>query len=425
MLAEDGEIFGRRKQMKRKWLYAGVAVLGMIALVIFGYVLSKENQDTETKVTTESDNTDKIVYIPLEEVSEITGIENEKLIEVTDKDVIEKFSNTIPDLSSLIKKSIASKDVATKIFSVFIPKKDTLASTRNVMGTTEGFVRGKNGVLSYKSGIDISAANFVKVSSATNLATLGVQLIMEVQMNEIKSSLTSIEETVNKISEFQEREFTSRIKTLSSDVLEISKYSDEIMQDDEARSRKMESLDELKNESKQLLNQVNLNIKGVINENTEKYENYQNKTNEISQEQNVQNILINVLNEISKLTYFLGQGKTSADLSYEAYNSYQEEVTEINTAVKEWQEIQIERLNIDLKKGQRAKSGVEGLVSKVPSLIDEKWKYEKMDVSVLNEIKKQCSPIKSESKHQNELFDTDVTMIVKGGRLYYLNNSEE
>ncbi|MEQ2877491.1 hypothetical protein AAAV89_05935 [Enterococcus asini] len=411
--------------MKRKWLYAGVAVLGMIALVIFGYVLSKENQDTETKVTTESDNTDKIVYIPLEEVSEITGIENEKLIEVTDKDVIEKFSNTIPDLSSLIKKSIASKDVATKIFSVFIPKKDTLASTRNVMGTTEGFVRGKNGVLSYKSGIDISAANFVKVSSATNLATLGVQLIMEVQMNEIKSSLTSIEETVNKISEFQEREFTSRIKTLSSDVLEISKYSDEIMQDDEARSRKMESLDELKNESKQLLNQVNLNIKGVINENTEKYENYQNKTNEISQEQNVQNILINVLNEISKLTYFLGQGKTSADLSYEAYNSYQEEVTEINTAVKEWQEIQIERLNIDLKKGQRAKSGVEGLVSKVPSLIDEKWKYEKMDVSVLNEIKKQCSPIKSESKHQNELFDTDVTMIVKGGRLYYLNNSEE
>lgn len=297
--------------MKRKWLYAGVAVLGMIALVIFGYVLSKENQDTETKVTTESDNTDKIVYIPLEEVSEITGIENEKLIEVTDKDVIEKFSNTIPDLSSLIKKSIASKDVATKIFSVFIPKKDTLASTRNVMGTTEGFVRGKNGVLSYKSGIDISAANFVKVSSATNLATLGVQLIMEVQMNEIKSSLTSIEETVNKISEFQEREFTSRIKTLSSDVLEISKYSDEIMQDDEARSRKMESLDELKNESKQLLNQVNLNIKGVINENTEKYENYQNKTNEISQEQNVQNILINVLNEISKLTYFLGQGKTS------------------------------------------------------------------------------------------------------------------
>lgn len=411
--------------MKRKWLYAGVAVLGMIALVIFGYVLSKENQDTETKVTTESDNTDKIVYIPLEEVSEITGIENEKLIEVTDKDVIEKFSNTIPDLSSLIKKSIASKDVATKIFSVFIPKKDTLASTRNVMGTTEGFVRGKNGVLSYKSGIDISAANFVKVSSATNLATLGVQLIMEVQMNEIKSSLTSIEETVNKISEFQEREFTSRIKTLSSDVLEISKYSDEIMQDDEARLRKMESLDELKNESKQLLNQVNLNIKGVINENTEKYENYQNKTNEISQEQNVQNILINVLNEISKLTYFLGQGKTSADLSYEAYNSYQEEVTEINTAVKEWQEIQIERLNIDLKKGQRAKSGVEGLVSKVPSLIDEKWKYEKMDVSVLNEIKKQCSPIKSESKHQNELFDTDVTMIVKGGRLYYLNNSEE
>ena len=411
--------------MKRKWLYAGVAVLGMIALVIFGYVLPKENQDTETQFTTESDNTDKIVYIPLEEVSEITGIENEKLIEVTDKDVIEKFSNTIPDLSSLIKKSIASKDVATKIFSVFIPKKDTLASTRNVMGTTEGFVRGKNGVLSYKSGIDISAANFVKVSSATNLATLGVQLIMEVQMNEIKSSLTSIEETVNKISEFQEREFTSRIKTLSSDVLEISKYSDEIMQDDEARSRKMESLDELKNESKQLLNQVNLNIKGVINENTEKYENYQNKTNEISQEQNVQNILINVLNEISKLTYFLGQGKTSADLSYEAYNSYQEEVTEINTAVKEWQEIQIERLNIDLKKGQRAKSGVEGLVSKVPSLIDEKWKYEKMDVSVLNEIKKQCSPIKSESKHQNELFDTDVTMIVKGGRLYYLNNSEE
>ncbi|WP_270598541.1 hypothetical protein [Enterococcus asini] len=411
--------------MKRKWLYAGVAVLGMIVLVIFGYVLPKENQDTETQVTTESDNTDKIVYIPLEEVSEITGIENEKLIEVTDKDVIEKFSNTIPDLSSLIKKSIASKDVATKIFSVFIPKKDTLASTRNVMGTTEGFVRGKNGVLSYKSGIDISAANFVKVSSVTNLATLGVQLIMEVQMNEIKSSLTSIEETVNKISEFQEREFTSRIKTLSSDVLEISKYSDEIMQDDEARSRKMESLDELKNESKQLLNQVNLNIKGVINENTEKYENYQNKTNEISQEQNVQNILINVLNEISKLTYFLGQGKTSADLSYEAYNSYQEEVTEINTAVKEWQEIQIERLNIDLKKGQRAKSGVEGLVSKVPSLIDEKWKYEKMDVSVLNEIKKQCSPIKSESKHQNELFDTDVTMIVKGGRLYYLNNSEE
>lgn len=131
------------------------------------------------------------------------------------------------------------------------------------------------------------------------------------------------------------------------------------------------------------------------------------------------------MNEISKLTYFLGQGKTSADLSYEAYNSYQEEVTEINTAVKEWQEIQIERLNIDLKKGQRAKSGVEGLVSKVPSLIDEKWKYEKMDVSVLNEIKKQCSPIKSESKHQNELFDTDMTMIVKGGRLYYLNNSEE
>lgn len=390
--------------MKRKGLYMFVVILIVLVSTMLIYVFSKEankNQNIETTATADSSHSEEISYIPLEEVSESNEIKGENLTEITDKDLTDRLSSTLPALNSLLKGTIANKGKTDKIFRLVIPKE---------------------GGLSHKKGIDINPTDFLKVSSKTNLAMLGIQVIMEVQMNEIHSSLTSIEKTVNKISKFQEKEFASRIKTLSSEVLEISEYRNEFISDNETRKRKLDLLDNQKIESKQLLDQVNLSIEDITNENFEKYEDYQDKTKEVAHNQNTQNVLINVLKEISKLSYFLMQGKSSMDSSYESYNNYLEETTKINTTVKEWQETQVERFNINLEKGQRAKDGLEGVVSQVPGLIDEKWKYEKIDDLFLEEIQKQLSPVESRSEQPNELFDREMTMIVKEGKLYYLND---
>lgn len=65
-------------------------------------------------------------------------------------------------------------------------------------------------------------------------------------MSEISSKLETMTKSIDKISDFQDWEFKSRILSVITLVGEISQFSSEIIENDEQRQRKLTALENLK-----------------------------------------------------------------------------------------------------------------------------------------------------------------------------------
>ncbi|HVI42845.1 MAG TPA: hypothetical protein VM577_19735 [Anaerovoracaceae bacterium] len=85
-------------------------------------------------------------------------------------------------------------------------------------------------------------------------------------------------------------------------------------------------LDDLEGEGTQLLQQVNLDIGEKIKESKKlDYKEYKGNVDDFRVLFEYQQVLMSILEEISKLTYLLGKGETSNEMSYSIFNAYLEQ----------------------------------------------------------------------------------------------------
>lgn len=390
-------------------------------------VLCPEKSASITPETLEVESVQGEITIPIERLPATIKIEEKSLFEITDRTVIARISQTIPAAAETAAKTITNKALKNvELYKAVIPSGATLAESKQMEGAVRGFYRGAKGIKGQANLVKVDPA---KISKATKIAN-GVANVMNVgslvvgqyYMSEINSKIETLKKSVNKISDFQEREFKSRILSLIALVGEISNFSSEILESDDLRNRKLHALDDFKKEGTQLLQQVNLSMDDIIKKNQKPdYREYQKKVDDFKILLEYQQILMTVLEEISKLTYLLGKGENSNEMSYSIFNTYLQQSNQIRLSLEEWHKRQVESHGIDVNKNRRSRKGIEGFFAAIPGLIDDDLNYKGLEDGLGKKIDAQTTQSQLISNEPEDIYDKDVQIVIKEGKYYYLH----
>ncbi len=418
-------------------------LIGIITILIAALIFVVQKKRTETTSSRdEGDNETGLVEIDLlekdlfqrsnivkvEQLPLTQFIDDKSLFEIKDKKVVARISETIPTAADKIAKTMDNRALdKVELYRAVIPSGATLVDSKQMKGAARGFYRGKNSIKGHANFVKTNPQKISKVSTmangVANIMSVGSLVVGQYYMTEISSKLESISNSISQISDFQNREFKSRILSLIARVEKISNYSMEILENDELRILKLQTLDDLEGEGTQLLQQVNLTISELINKNHKlDYKTYQVKVDEFSILAEYQRILINLLEEICKLTYLLGKGEISNEMSYSIYNTYLNQSNQTIETLEVWHEEQVGHLGIEIDKNRVMKKG---FFATALGVVKEDLKYKELANGLLDKINGQRSENRLVVNSTKNLYDEDVQIIIKDGKYYYLRESTE
>ena len=369
------------------------------------------------------------IIIPIERLPSTTAIDDKELFEITDNTVIARISETIPSAAEKIAKTINNKALTNvELYKAVIPGGATLVDSKQIEGAVRGFYRGTNGIKGHANLVKIDPTKISKASTmangVANVMNVGSLVVGQYYMSEINLKLETMSKNVSKISDFQDREFKSRILSLIARVGKISNFSSEIIESDDLRNRKLHTLDDLEGEGTQLLQQVNLTIDEIIKKNQKPdFREYQEKVDDFRVLAEYQQMLMSILEEISKLTYLLGKGEISNEMSYSIFNAYLKQLNQIRAALEEWHEKQVESLGIDIDKNRISKKGIEGFFAAIPGFVDNNLNYKELKNGLGQKINAQKSKNQLMLNEPEDVYGKDVQIIIKDGKYYYLHES--
>lgn len=394
-------------------------------------VISEKNLLTIVAEATDIEQVQEcVITIPIELLPATTQYDEKSLFEITDSTVVARISQTIPaaaqTAANTAAKSIAKETLSNpNLYLVKIPSGTTLVNpTRKGVqyATYRGAKKGLAEVV--KSDTTKMRKATTVANSVANVMNVGSLVVGQYYMSEINSKLETMTKSIDKIGDFQVREFKSRILSVITLVGEISQFSSEIMENEEQRNLKLAALENLKATATELLGQVNITISDITQKTPNPdYKEYQSKVDDFQKLVGYKNLLITVLEEISKLTYLLGKGSISTERSYSSFNKYLELSVQTSTLLGQWHDRQVKALRINLEKERITKAGFKAVVSAIPGLFDDKFKYNELCPSFINEISTQAKNIPKSPAKPKQVYDDDVEIIIKDGKYYYLHES--
>ena len=371
------------------------------------------------------------IIIPIIQLPATTVIAETSLFEITDKAVISQISAAFPNTAQAVAKTATNKAVrSAELFKIDIPS-TALVKSKEAEGALRAFSRGKDGITKNANLTKVTdASKLTKASAlantAANVMNVGSLVVGQYYMSEINNKLESMGKTLDKVSDFQDREFKSRILSLLTRVGEISQFSVEIMENDELRNIKLAALEDLKGIATELLGQVNITINDIIQKSPNpKLPEYQKAVEDCNVLIEYQKVLLSALDEISKLTYLLGKGGISSEISYTLFNKFFEQSVQTRNSLELWHENQVKTLRIDLENKRISKSGFESVVSKIPGLLDDNWNYKDLKQGLVEKINTQASDKLQKSGKPREVYDNDVEIVIKDGKYFYLHETEK
>lgn len=371
----------------------------------------------------------EVLPIIVEELPLDFKIDYSMLYEIKDVSVITRLNGLVQGGTQQLIQSAHLSSVQNAIKSAGSLLKsdipvDQLTKAKDVPGGLRATLMGKNGIEKNavltkfdSSKITQSGKVAVGVAKVMNITSL---VVGQYYMSEVSSKLIDINKNINSIGNYQQREFKSRIMALINNIEEISKYSSEILENNELRKRELHQLNSYKNDTVQLLEQVNITIQESTNINMKKIQDYQFKVDEFEILLGYQKILTAILEEISKLTYTLNLGEVSIEKCFSSFNNLLNHSNESRQLVPKWHLSNLSKLGIELDNNRFKKQGIERIVAKPLSLIDKKWDYKKLESSLKNKIIHQNQNKEVAIYGQDDLFDEDVELIIKDGKYYYL-----
>lgn len=418
-------------------------VVIVVLAIILGIILKNKTRNDSKKVFSENNGLQLVseatdiepvqelgITIPIELLPATTQFDDKNLFEITDCTVVARISQTIPaaaqTAANTAAKSIAKETLSNpNLYLVKIPSGTMLSNpTRKGVqyATYKGAKKGLAEVVKPDLGKMRKASTVA--NGVANVMNVGSLVVGQYYMSEISTKLDIMTKSIDKIGDFQDREFKSRILSVITLVGEISQFSSEILEDDDQRNLKLAALENLKATATELLGQVNITISEIWqNTPNPDYKEYQSKVDDFQKLVGYQNALITVLEEISKLTYLLGKGSISTERSYSLFYRYLELSVQTRNLLGQWHDNQVKSLRIDLEKERITKAGFKAVVSAVPGLFDERFKYNELSENLINGISSQVQNIPVSPVEPKSLYDDDVEIIIKEGKYYYLHES--
>mgnify|MGYP000868373790 FL=1 len=377
---------------------------------------TKECVSIETEPTTELDI--PIEMVPAESIEDETG-----LVEITDSKMLAQVSNLLP---GLFQTGNSINNVAQiirngSVYKAIMPAGAKLAKSKDVEGAFRGMFHGASGIK--------GQANLVKVKSGAAIATNSVSAVMNVSslivgqyyMKQINAELDVISEGIDQIQSFQDNEYRSKVFSLVAHVKRISNFQSEILENDELRISKIYQLDSLEKDCAELLGQANLALADFTNMNKLSYKEYEKVIAEVQKWYTYQKSLIEVMYKISDLRYTLHLGAVSREQCADLLSTYQEQIGDTHERINVWHYKTAKRLGIKIDEICRKRAGFDGAIHFIPGLLKDEYKFRSIDMKTVKMIIEQAMGYEEQcAAYTSELYNEDVQLISKDGRLYYL-----
>ena len=360
----------------------------------------------------------QIEALPAESVEDETG-----LVELTDSKILAQVSSLLP---GLFQTGNSINNVAQivrngTVYKAILPAGAKLAKSKDVEGAFRGICLGDNGIK--------AQANFVKVKSGATIATNSVSAVMNVSslivgqyyMKQINDELDVISKGIDQIQSFQDNEYRSRVFSLVAHVKRISNFQSEILENDELRISKIYQLDSLEKDCAELLGQANLTLADFTNKNKLSYKEYEKVIAEVQKWYTYQKSLIEVMYKISDLRYTLHLGAVSREQCADLLSTYQEQIGDTHERINVWHYKTAKRLGIKIDEICRKRAGFDGAIHFIPGLLKDEYKFRSIDMKTVKMIIEQAMGYEEQcAAYTSELYNEDVQLISKDGRLYYL-----
>ena len=377
---------------------------------------TKECVSIETEPTTELDI--QIEMLLAESIEDETG-----LVEITDSKILAQVSNFLP---GLLQTGNSINNVARiirngPVYKPIMPAGAKLAKSKDMEGAYRNMF--------HDAGRIKGQANLVKVESGTAIAANSVSAVMNVSslivgqyyMKQINAELDVISEGIDQIQSFQDNEYHSKVFSLVTHVKRISNFQSEILENDELRISKIYQLDSLEKDCAELLGQANFALADFTNMNKLSYKEYEKVIAEVQKWYTYQKSLIEVMYKISDLRYTLHLGAVSREQCADLLSTYQKQIGDTQELINVWHYKTAKRLGIKIDEICRKRAGFDGAIHFIPGLLKDEYKFRSIDMKTVKMIIEQAMGYEEQcAAYTSELYNEDVQLISKDGRLYYL-----
>lgn len=419
----------------------GIILVVILLIVVLIYIFNKNKKNNTTKgiklgtlkiiegnnnlveTTKYKESDDETIFdINIDVISE-NVLDDNKLVEINDSKVISHVNSLIP---GLIQTGISGFNLvnSTKdVYRVVLPAGAKLANSKTMKGAVRAIYHGANGIKGQANLVKDTTQKGIGIASNSVYSVMNIasMVVGQYYMSQINDELIKISNKVSEIKNFQDNEYKSRVTSLILYVKNIADFQTEILYDNELRLSKINKLERLEEECTKLLGQANITLDDYSKRTSLKYKKYEKIVGESQNWFMYQNLLLDTLYMISDLRYTLNLGKESREQCVAILSIYAKKTSDTQEALNNWHTEMVKNLDIDLDVNHRKRVGFDKVIHSPLNLIDEKYNYRSIDENTTKMIKGQSSKFEIQSNYDtSEIYNEDVQIISKGGKLYYL-----
>ena len=421
--------------MKPELIITTLIVVGCV--IGLAMLLKKKRKNTEpieeeAKLPILKTQDDKLIaFQPIEALS---PEEENALIPVTDKMVIQRVMDSIPKTGQVAVNAAnaakAAELVNGGIYQAIIPQGAVLDSSRAMEGAFRGSYRQvANSIKGNANWVPVDkSVNQLAVANAAN-AVMGTasMVVGQYYMAQISSQLETVNSNISSISRHLDNEFYSKVMQLALDVKNISEFKGEIFENDQERERILGKLSDLESQCEQLLIQTNKHLDDLSKTNSSDYDSYESNVRKTITWYQYQKGLTDILNAISELRYGLNNGVLSKEYTHSKYYVLADQSFQVRKALESWHTKNVERFGIDTELAHRDRKGLNAVAWWLPGRFNDELNYKSIDAGTAKTIKRQTTDNGINNMLLDDPYNRDVVLIEKEGKYYYLpeNHNED
>lgn len=407
-----------------------IGILIIAGLTVF-FLLRKNDKKSNDKLTV-SDNQSNLPKISFNLLPAETEIDENQLVEIVDKKLLARIDNVIPNTARTAQSLNAVKKVNEAIkeggqfYQAIIPQGASLDKSREMADAFRGSYREVKNAIQGNANwkpVDGTAVASTTTNITNAVMNVGSMVVGQYYMSEINSKLDDIDDSLEKISSFQNNEYKSKIMALSAEVKTISEFQMEVLENDEQRKRKLNKLENLEQTASELLGQANLALADC--KYTSDFKEYEKQIKDTDEWFRYQQILLDILYQIDNLKYVLNSGRVSRKQCFSILEKYGKLSEQTLEKLRKWHGATVKELKIDIQNSKRKKLGIEGILASPIAFFNENFAYKKIDSKVVKMISKQSNSSVSDINTDIDLYNEDVVLLQKDGKTYYLPYREK
>lgn len=236
------------------FILVSVVLIAVCSATVIGMAFLFKNKHKSERKKTISNNERKS-YIPLkyegENVVDFNGEklaiqmeqlplemipEEKNLQEITDKKVLAQIDGLLPGFvqggTGIANVANAARNADKVLYEAIIPAGAKLCNSKEMEGAVRGIYRGANNIQGHANLVEVQNATNVVANTAAAAMGVASMVVGQYYMNQINNELSEINDSLNRIEEFQDNEYKSKVFALVAQIKKMASFRTEILENE-------------------------------------------------------------------------------------------------------------------------------------------------------------------------------------------------